>query len=510
MVLSEPYITPENWFTDLSGRASICVTNLGIAKSRKLTVLSCGMGFVGIKYNDIGLVSVYASPNDSNEEFKAQLAAMEIFLVSIRKTLTKILVLGDFNAKSPLWGSKKWCGRGRTLFQWCNSLGLIPVISKGGVTCERGGGSVIDLLFCSNDAMKQHTSSEILDTFTASDHKYIIHKFGENAINGEPAKDPFDLGKGKIDEEGLLCELVQKYGDANYDRRGKTGTTMEVDKFIDDVEKLVNKYTTYRGPYRGNRHPVYWWNEDTARYRKDVNKARRRLTRLRAKGNKKDIEEAHKDFKMAKKAMNREVKKGKRTRWENMLSEIDKDIWGRPYKLVTRKLKGKVNKPDILSPEEVEEVVKKLFILSPPKGEIPERKNEQEVRENIYDVEHLPDKPGSPGVPENKNKNKNNNDVNVSTIDARYLPEEPRDIPEREREYDGTNMYEERMYVPTCIRHRRVGGITPEEIIAVVRGMPVNKAPGPDRLSSAVTKKFSMKASRWLAHIYNTCYAKGY
>ncbi|XP_076549183.1 uncharacterized protein LOC143306600 [Osmia lignaria lignaria] len=457
LVLAEPYLTPENWFTDLTGRASISVTNSGIGKSRKLTVLNCNKGFVCINYNDICIMSVYASPNDSNQEFEAQLAAMEMFLASIRGALAKVIVLGDFNAKSPLWGSKKWCSRGRTLYQWCNGLGLVPTIAKGGATCERGGGSVVDLLFCSNDAYKLHVTSEVLDIYTASDHKYIVRKFRGTTPNASVTNDLFDLGKGKIDEAGLLDELIRKYGDDAYDRRVKTGTTLEVDKFVEDVERLVNKHTSYRGPYKGNKTQVYWWNEETAKCRKEVNKARRRYTRLRAKGNANDIEGALKEFKMAGKKMKRTVDKAKRTSWKDMLGDVDKDIWGRPYTLVTKKLKGKNSKPDILSSDEVEAVVKKLFILSPPSMGTPEKDIEQEIRDNAREIRETTER------------------VNANA--------EVRD------EDEG----------PVTVRQRRMGGITPEEVISVVRCLPVNKAPGPDRMPTIVAKKFSLGAARWLA-----------
>nr|XP_034195162.1 uncharacterized protein LOC117611332 [Osmia lignaria] len=514
LVLSEPYLTPDNWFTDLTGRASISITNTGIAKSRKLTVLSCDKGFVCINYNDICIMSVYASPNDSSQAFEAQLASMEMFLAGIKGTLSKVIVAGDFNAKSPLWGSKNWCSRGRTLYQWCNGLGLTPTIAKGGVTCDRGGGSVVDLLFCSNDAMKLHVSSDVLDIYTASDHRYIVRKFGRAKTDSMREKDPFDLGKPKIDEAGLLEELIRKYRDEAYDKRVKTGTTLEVDKFIEDVDRLVNKYTSYRGPYKGNKTPVYWWNEDTARCKKEVNKARRRYTRLRAKGNERDIEEAYKVYKTAQKTMKRAVEKAKKTSWKNMLTDIDKDIWGRPYKVVTWKLKGKGSKPDILSAEEVESVVKKLFILSPPRLDTPEKNAEIVVRtvENEDEVIYLPDEPGCTGAPEKEN----NNDWNGERRGTGYLPGGPREIPERETEIREReiNVEEELpdvpVPVPVTLEHRRVGGITPEEITLVVRCLPVNKAPGPDRMPTSVAKKFSLRAARWLAYIYNICYARGY
>ncbi|XP_076549207.1 uncharacterized protein LOC143306715 [Osmia lignaria lignaria] len=325
VVVAEPYTVPESWFVDTTGRAAIYITKVGMAKCKQTTIIGCGNGFVGISYNGVGIISVYISPNVSHQEVENQFSALELLVKDMYTAHSKIFVIGDFNAKSPLWGSVTWCGRGRALFQLVTSLGLRPIIAEGGVTCERGAGTVIDILLGSDRALSSHASSVISEEFTASDHRHIVHAFKDKDPANPEAQDIFDLGKGRIDEEGLLTALLKRYGDENFGKWGKTGTTLEVDTFIEDVEKMVNKYTHYRRTMIKNRKPAYWWTDAVATKRKEVNKSRRKFTRAKAKGITEDTKAAHEIYKIAKKAMDREVKNAKKANWKELLSEIDRD-----------------------------------------------------------------------------------------------------------------------------------------------------------------------------------------
>ncbi|RLU14683.1 hypothetical protein DMN91_013075, partial [Ooceraea biroi] len=52
-----------------------------------------------------------------------------------------ILIAGDFNAKSALWGSPRSDGRGRLVEGWAADLGLCLLNTGSGSTCVRWQGS---------------------------------------------------------------------------------------------------------------------------------------------------------------------------------------------------------------------------------------------------------------------------------------------------------------------------------------------------------------------------------
>jgi len=69
-------------------------------------------------------MSVYLSPNMGSAQYIRRLDAMEGCLRGRLLLSYPILVAGDFNAKSPLWGSPRQDGRGRILADWAAGLCL--------------------------------------------------------------------------------------------------------------------------------------------------------------------------------------------------------------------------------------------------------------------------------------------------------------------------------------------------------------------------------------------------
>ncbi|XP_071652698.1 uncharacterized protein [Temnothorax longispinosus] len=87
----------------------------------------------------------------------------------------QVMVAGDFNAKSALWGSPVTDRRGRILECWAASLGLV-VLNRGGVqTCVRHqGGSVIDLTWATPDLARRVSEWRVTEEIESlSDHLFI-------------------------------------------------------------------------------------------------------------------------------------------------------------------------------------------------------------------------------------------------------------------------------------------------------------------------------------------------
>ena len=90
----------------------------------------------------------------------------------------KLLILGDFNAKSSAWGSPNTNARGHALVEWATSLDLRLLNSGDTNTCVRWQGeSIVDLSWASPILAQQVSMWEVLEgTETLSDHLYIaIH-----------------------------------------------------------------------------------------------------------------------------------------------------------------------------------------------------------------------------------------------------------------------------------------------------------------------------------------------
>lgn len=209
VVVSEPYRIPDNWYADNSGRAAIWVTGAGIDKGRSIALIKRGNEFVIIRYNEVYICSVYVSPNIDIQKFENCTSELEMSLLNLEKK-KKLLVMGDFNAKSPLWGSDRWVEGGE--YELCGSANLCPTIASGGNTCEKGGGSKIDILMGDKRTIQDLAETRVIDEYSASDHRYVLHVF-KRKDNGAPTLDPFELNKGKLRKEDFVKTFLKKYGE---------------------------------------------------------------------------------------------------------------------------------------------------------------------------------------------------------------------------------------------------------------------------------------------------------
>lgn len=102
-IISEPNNCPSAsnplWFVDKTGLAAIIwKTSLPF----RCTLVHGGRGYVAARCGDIVVISCYFSPNLPLVEYS--LAMQELSEVLIRVRPTPVLLAGDFNARSLLWG----------------------------------------------------------------------------------------------------------------------------------------------------------------------------------------------------------------------------------------------------------------------------------------------------------------------------------------------------------------------------------------------------------------------
>lgn len=110
--ISEPPFASNkaNWFHSKSGLAAIYYRPKLLPKMP--TLIYQGNDVVATRIGDIDLVSCYISPNIPRGEFLEFLDELNVALTHLSN---KILVCGDFNSKSKLWGSPYSDERGTTV-----------------------------------------------------------------------------------------------------------------------------------------------------------------------------------------------------------------------------------------------------------------------------------------------------------------------------------------------------------------------------------------------------------
>ncbi|KAL4097352.1 hypothetical protein QTP88_022145 [Uroleucon formosanum] len=115
-----------------------------------------------------------------------------------------------------------------------------------------------------------------------------------------------------------------------------------------------------KGQYRRGKKPVYWWNKDIENLREDCKKARRRSKRMRHKAVEVQ-EQCLSDLKNAKNALRKAIKNSKESCWSKLCDQVEKDPWGLPYKLVTKRIIGRRPIPGLSLPGRIDEIVDGLF-----------------------------------------------------------------------------------------------------------------------------------------------------
>ncbi|XP_046599987.1 uncharacterized protein LOC124295147 [Neodiprion lecontei] len=348
LIVSEPSGAGKqgNWMVDRRGDAAILATN---NLHGTLTLEGRGEGFVWARTSGLTIYSCYFSPNVAPTDFEAQLHSLE---ASIRTARGKIIVAGDFNAKSPSWGSSKLDARGQAVTEFLARLDLLPINVGTEPTWYRestGSRSVIDITTGSPEVVAEVKGWRVLEDETLSDHRYLCMDW----VPGRRVE-----RKGKWPDGGWMVRKLNKEAMASSFRKSGTRGTPE----DTDAAGLMRRITTAcdaampkTKPPRG-RTALHWWSEEIAQLRRDCLRSRRKVQRERARGQGTDASLGI--YQAAKKRLRAEIKASKERCWEELLRTIEEDPWGLPYKLITKKLGG-TKQPD--DPEVIERVLNELF-----------------------------------------------------------------------------------------------------------------------------------------------------
>ncbi|XP_071572844.1 uncharacterized protein [Temnothorax nylanderi] len=141
-IAAEPYWVPPNhslWAGSRCGK--VAITWRLTSEPVPCTRVEAGNGFVIVQWDRVYVAGVYISPNVDIASYERVLEDLRVCLARFLPQ-SQVIVAGDFNAKSALWGSPVTDGRGRILEYWAAGLGLTVLNTGTAQTCvrHRGGG----------------------------------------------------------------------------------------------------------------------------------------------------------------------------------------------------------------------------------------------------------------------------------------------------------------------------------------------------------------------------------
>lgn len=138
----------------------------------------------------------------------------------------------------------------------------------------------------------------------------------------------------------------------------------EASQWVRDTMTEASDAVMKRVKLPHKKKQVHWWNNEIKKARTLCIKSRRKLTRERRKKIKdvEEIRELEKSYRLQKKRLSIEIYKAKEETWKVLISTINNDPWGIPYRLVMGKLRSRApSLTETLTQLEVDMLLKELF-----------------------------------------------------------------------------------------------------------------------------------------------------
>lgn len=359
-------LNPEKWCWSLDGLAAIYWNSRILGRSG--TVIGRGDGYVSAELGDFILVSVYISPNSSQEEF---LEFLDNLGEEVRRVGGKrIIICGDFNAKSVTWGSPKTNKRGEFVEVWAAESDMRLINTGLEPTCVRAQGeSYIDLTWASPDLMERIKNWQVLQHETLSDHAYIHMEIDDpKKTEKQTARIRLGWNWRKVNLDLFRASLIWKCATLGEEENSASVLTEMMREALKDACDIA---APRRKP-QSARKECHWWSDRIVELRGVATHRRRRWKRKRrsARANPEELNELESEYREAKKELRKAIRQAKVESWKDLTATIEKDPWGLPYRVVLRKLRSATpGLTEQLEEDQVHMLLQSLF---------PKRRTEEE------------------------------------------------------------------------------------------------------------------------------------
>lgn len=320
---------------------------------------------MAIKGDSFSLISTYISPNVS-------LPIFILYLEEIKSLINQlggsIVLCGDFNAHAKFWGSAHDSRRGTLLLDYMAELDFCLVNEENVYTCIRAQGrSIIDLTWASSSFTTYIHDWKVDESLESlSDHVYI--SFSVSIISSIKVHSKTQRwNTRKMNEEDFnsaLDWIMYTHSERLY--------VHDPIVFADWLNKAMCEALEYSTPriYSNiKKKKTYWWNKDIHDSRRKVIAARRTWCRCRRRLQEDDphYQMVYSAYKKAKRDLKKLIRRSKGAAWRELISSVNEDPWGLPFKLVLSKLrKSGPGITELLHRKTLNELLNNLF----PEGKL--------------------------------------------------------------------------------------------------------------------------------------------
>lgn len=196
----------------------------------------------------------------------------------------QVIIAGDFNAKSAMWGATQTDARGRAVERWAAQIGLVLLNTGTTSTCvRRWGESIIDLTWATPAISRKVTNWRVAQELEAlSDYRIITMEIDlvppsiKRSIKRQQENRPRWAIK-KLDEDILKAAIrVATW-------IGEWGGAQNVESKVAWLQRTLREICDAAMPRvrLSAKNAAYWWNENIAQLRKLTLRANRELARAR-------------------------------------------------------------------------------------------------------------------------------------------------------------------------------------------------------------------------------------
>nr|BAC57910.1 reverse transcriptase [Anopheles gambiae] len=350
-------------------------------------------GLMVVDIGDMRVVSVYAPPRFSMEEFQIMLDNTVMAVTGIHK----FVIGGDFNAWSASWNNQlgergeTQKRRGELVLSTFAQIDAI-LLNDGSTPTYVGPGrtSVVDLTFASRTVARSF-KWEVLSSYMNSDHRAIRIDLETQSVRN--LSRPITGWSIKYFSKDIFEVMMQAAVDTEV-------TTSE------DLMRILvtacNATMTKRKRYTPNKS-AFWWTLEIEALRKEC----KHRDRLAQRAFHTDLYSTFRDeFKVARNALKRLIKHTRQRKWKEFLGTANNASFGIVYHTFKKVAEGSIG-PRTMTLDEFREVVSELFPTHPntvwPDYRIDQpREFERITNDEILAVaRRLPNKkaPGPDGIP---------------------------------------------------------------------------------------------------------------
>lgn len=337
-IISEPRVIPKSpyWVGSLDGLAAVFwkTTHFNGCK-----LVKRNQNYVIVRLNGvegkINIVSCYLVPSMKWREILDCLDAMREDIMDLDGN---VIVGGDFNAKSPLWGSPCYTPRRREVEDWAAETNLY-LVNEGKIpTCIRPQGtSVIDLSWCTAGMRGRITGWRVrLEIETLSDHACIEMMLDDQGGGEKPLSGHMPLRWKRDHWDFDLFRSTIEWELQGIEEEGNRDGIEPLERMVGRLRSALRNSCDVAGERviggkKGRR--VYWWSEALAGKRRATVEARRKWTKEKIQNRDLDrIEELRNAYREKRRELRRSINKAKREAWAELLRNLDEDQWGMGYK----------------------------------------------------------------------------------------------------------------------------------------------------------------------------------